>query len=57
MNESLYKMQDVFDQTIEIFKPEYYLSCVLHQSTQLLNINVKELDLKHSDNIIEKFKF
>ena len=57
MNESLYKMQDVFDQTVEILKPEYYLSCVLHQSTQLLNINVKELDLKHTDNIIEKFKF
>lgn len=29
----------------------------MHQSTQLLNHNVKELDLKHTDNIIEKFKF
>ena len=57
MNESLFNMKDVFDQTKECLKPEYFLSCVLHQSTQLLNYNVTKLDLKHTDNIIEKFKF
>ena len=33
VNESLYKMKGIFGQTIDYLKPEYYLSCVLHQST------------------------
>ena len=57
LNEALPKISEILEQIEPIMKIENYLTNVLEISSKLLNLTLSQIDLKHTDNIIEKFRF
>ena len=57
LNPALPKISELFQQIEPTMKIVNYLSSVLEISSKLLNLTLSQIDLKHTDNIIEKFRF
>ena len=57
LNQVLEEIKKVFEQIEPTSKSEYYLAHVSETCSKILNFSILKLDLKNTDNIIEKFKF
>jgi len=57
LNSALPKISIFLQQIEPDMKIENYLTNVLEICSKLLNLTLGQIDLKHTDNIIEKFRF
>ena len=57
LNQALPKISIFLQQIEPDMKIENYLTNVLEICSKLLNLTLGQIDLKHTDNIIEKFRF
>lgn len=53
----LLETNELFIKIKPVFRVDLYLGSIIETCTRLFNAAIQKIDLKHTDNIVEKFRF